>query len=561
MSDRQVPCALGLDFGTNTVRALIVDSRDGRELGTAEATYAHGDQGIITDPHQPDLARQHPLDYLEGASQVTRQAVAQAEADHGKTFSVIGIGVDATGSTPLPLDSQGDPLCLHPEFKDHPNAMAWLWKDHTSIAEAAELTEHAQKEATGYLKTCGGTYSSEWFWAKLLHCARETPSLIAETATWIEIADWIPAVLCGREQHPKRGICQAGHKGWFHDDWGGYPSIEFLEKVDPQLSRIRQTLPQQAFPIDQAAGSLTVAWAERLGLAPGTPVAMGALDAHLGAVGCGIGPGTLVKILGTSTCDIIVSPLAEKLPDIPGLCGIVPHSVLPHHYGLEAGQSAVGDIFNWWVDVIQPGAGSTHESLTQQAAGQSPGEHGLLALDWNNGNRTVLVDPQLSGLILGQSLHTQPFEIYRALIEATAFGARVIMERIAEYGVPINQVIACGGIAEKNDFLMQLYADITGRVMKTSRSAQTCALGAAISGAVVGGAHPDIPSAQTAMTGTKARLFEPRGNAQERYDQLYALYRQLHDAFGVSGEPTELASIMKRLLEIRQQARQQNSPH
>ncbi len=550
--------ALGLDYGTNTVRALVAATDNGTEVATAEVPYAHGEHGIITDPTNPDLARQHPQDYLDGAASAAQQAIAQAQERVGTDqIDIVGIGVDATGSTPMPVDAQGNALTDQDRFEADPAAMAWLWKDHTSVAEAAELTQHAQAEAPQLLEKCGGTYSSEWYWAKLLRAARTAPEVIAATHSWVEIADWIPAVLTGNQAAPVRGICQAGHKGWFHSDWGGYPAAEFLQSRHPELARIRETLPNETFPINQQAGELTAAWADRMGLRPGIPVAVGALDAHLGAVGSGIRQGALVKILGTSTCDIIVSPMTQSLPYIPGLCGIVPHSVIPDHFGLEAGQSAVGDIFNWWVDQIQPGDQLTHESLTDAAAQQAPGESGLLALDWNNGNRTVLVDPKLSGLLVGQSLHTQPHEIYRALIEATAFGARMIMERIEQYGVTVSEVINCGGIAEKNAFLMQLYADVTGRQMKQSRSAQTCALGAAICGAVVGGAHPDIPTAQQHMTGTKETVFTPNPTAQAVYNELFQLYGTLHDAFGVAGTQAELAPVMKRLLEIRQQARTQ----
>ena len=555
MSSSILRYALGLDFGTNSVRALISNTEDGSDVASAEAPYRHGENGIVVDPAQPELARQVPSDYLDGAVDAVNVALEKARAYNGTDFQICGIGIDATGSTPMPTDTAGRSLIEHPQFKDNPNAMAWLWKDHTSIAEANELTAAAKSQKPNYLEKCGGTYSSEWYWAKLLHCARMDPELIAATHSWIEIADWIPAVLTGNEATPKRGICQAGHKGWFHDDWGGYPEAEFLDQMDPALARIRASLPEKTYAIDQVAGHLTAQWAERMGLSPNIPVAIGALDAHLGAVGCGIKTGTLVKILGTSTCDIVVSPAETKLPYIPGLCGIVPDSVLPQHFGLEAGQSAVGDIFNWWVEVIQPQASPSHEALTQLAQNQQPGESGLLALDWNNGNRTVLVDPQLSGLILGQSLHTQAFEIYRALLEATAFGARMIMDRIENYGVSIEEVIACGGIAEKNDFLMQLYADVTGRTMKTSSSPQTCALGAAICGAVAGKIFPDLPSAQAAMTSTKERSFTPRATASATYEKLFGLYSIIHDAFGVKGSEADLFPVMKELLKIRNEVR------
>jgi L-ribulokinase len=303
-------------------------------------------------------------------------------------------------------------------------------------------------------------------------------------------------------------------------------------------------------------GGLTAAWASRTGLRPGVPVATGAFDAHLGGVGSGIGPGTLVKIIGTSTCDMMVVPLGQKLADIPGLCGIVPGSILPGHYGLEAGQSAVGDIFNWFVNYLKPlGSAGTHERLTAAAAALQPGESGLLALDWNNGNRTVLVDQRLTGLLLGQTLYTTPAEIYRALIEATAFGALTIINRFEEYGVRVKQVVNCGGIAEKNPVVMQIYADVTGRPMKVSRSAQTCALGAAIAGAVVGGAYPNVAAAQRRMTGLKRRVFKPNAAAHRVYRQLYALYRRLHDAFGTTTWQGNLHGVMKELLAIRAQVR------
>jgi L-ribulokinase len=323
------------------------------------------------------------------------------------------------------------------------------------------------------------------------------------------------------------------------------------------LGALRSRLPRAAYPIDRAVGGLTAEWARLTGLPSGIPVAVGAFDAHLGAVGAGIAPGTLVKIIGTSTCDITIVPAGRELADIPGLCGIVEGSVLPGYYGLEAGQSAVGDIFNWFVNCIRPGgrkAGS-HEELSATTAKLAPGESGLLALDWNNGNRTILVDQRLTGLLIGQTLYTTPAEIYRTLIEATAFGALTIINRFEEYGVKIEQIVNCGGIAEKNPLVMQIYADVTGRPMKISRSAQTCALGAAIAGAVVAGAHPGYAEAQKAMTGLKPRVFKPNPRAHEIYRDLYTLYRRLHDAFGVKDAHGNLYDVMKQLLDIRNRVR------
>jgi L-ribulokinase len=303
-------------------------------------------------------------------------------------------------------------------------------------------------------------------------------------------------------------------------------------------------------------GGLTADWAKRTGLRAGTPVAVGAFDAHLGAIGSGVAAGALVKIIGTSTCDIAISSNTKKLADVPGLCGIVDGSVRPGYFGLEAGQSAVGDIFNWFVNYIQPcGKAGGHESLTAEATKLKAGESGLLALDWNNGNRTVLVDQRLTGLLVGQTLYTTPAEVYRALIEATAFGALTIINRFEEYGVKINQVINCGGIAEKNPVVMQIYADVTGRPMKVSRSAQTCALGSAVAAAVVAGAHKNFDAAQKAMTGLKPRVFKPDPKAHAVYKQLYALYKELHDAFGTDTWKGNLHGVMKKLIAIRQKAR------
>jgi L-ribulokinase len=547
--------SIGLDYGTNSVRALIVNVANGKEVGTAVWDYAHGTHGVILS-RDPNLARQHPADYLTGAEVTIKKALAQAKrAVRGfKPEQVIGIGVDTTGSTPMPVDANGRALAFDKRFAKNPAAMAWLWKDHTGVAEAAEITFLAKQIRPPYLTKCGGTYSSEWFFSKILRCLRVAPEVFNAAYTWVEIADWIPAMLTGTEAPDKLtvGICAAGHKAMYSDAWGGYPDAEFLGQLHPKLGELRARLRPQARMIDRAVGGLTADWAKRTGLPAGIPVAVGAFDAHLGGVGCGIAPGTLVKIIGTSTCDIAIAPVGEELADIPGLCGIVNGSVLPGYYGLEAGQSAVGDIFNWFVNYLHAGS---HEELTKAAAKMKPGASGLLALDWNNGNRTILVDQRLTGLLLGQTLYTTPAEIYRALIEATAFGALAIINRFEEYGVKIEQIVNCGGIAEKNPVAMQIYADVTGRPMKISRSAQTCALGAAIAGAVVAETHSNYAAAQKAMTGVKKRVFTPNAQAHAVYKELYALYRKLHDAFGTREWNGNLHDVMKRLLDVRAKAR------
>lgn len=552
--------SLGLDYGTNSVRCLIVDIESGAEVASSVWNYSHGQNGIILS-RDPNLARQHPGDYVTGAERTILGALAAAK-DAVAGFhpgQVIGLGVDATGSTPLPVDRNGRPLALDRRWEENPDALAWLWKDHTAVAEAAEITALAREIRPHYLTTCGGAYSSEWFFSKILRCRRANAEVFQAAHLWVECADWIPAMLTGTSV-PDRltvGICAAGHKAMYHESWGGYPDTEFLTRLDPALGELRARLRSNAAAIDRSVGGLTAEWAARTGLPAGLPVAAGAIDAHLGGVGAGIAPGILVKIIGTSTCDMMVTPLDQALADIPGLCGIVAGSILPGFYGLEAGQAAVGDIFNWFVNYLQPrGAkAGSHETLSAEAARLRPGESGLLALDWNNGNRTILADQRLTGLLLGQTLHTTPAEIYRALIEATAFGALTIIQRFEEYKIPVQQIVTCGGIAEKNPLVMQTYADITGRPIKISRSPQTCALGAAIAGAVVAGAYKDVPAAQQRMTGLKSQMFHPDPQAHATYTRLYALYRQLHDAFGTSAGNGALHNVMKDLLQIRSEAR------
>lgn len=550
---------IGLDYGSNSVRCVIVDTSNGNEVGTAVFNYPTGNAGIILDANDHNVARQNPTDYIEGLEVTIKDAIEEAKI---LPDEIVGIGVDTTGSTPLPIDKDGTPLGLLDEFKDNPNAMAWLWKDHTGYGEAAEITELAEKEHPEYLAKCGGTYSSEWFFSKILHCLRVDEKVFDAAFTWVEHADYMTALLTGttNPKEIKRCRCAAGHKAMFNDSWGGYPDKAFLAKLAPKLGKLRDALGDETYAIDTVAGNLTKEWADKLGLKEGVPVAMGAFDAHLGAVGSGIKEGALVKIIGTSTCDMVAAPNKTKLADVPGICGIVDGSVLPGYFGLEAGQSAVGDIFNWFVNYIQPGGKETgdHIALTEKAEKLRPGQSGLLALDWNNGNRTVLVDQRLTGLLLGQTLHTRPEEIYRALIEATAFGALTIINRFEEYGIKIKEVINCGGIAEKNPMLMQIYADITGKEMKVSRSSQTCALGSAIAAAVVAGkakgGYNNFADAQDAMTGVREITYKPIAENQKVYQQLYKLYKQLHDAFGTVGYGSSLYDVMKDLLAIKEKA-------
>jgi L-ribulokinase len=545
---------IGVDFGTNSVRALVVRCSDGAEYGSRVVGYPSGAQGVLLDPKDGLLARQHPGDYVYGLEESVKGALAEARRKSDFDASqVIGIGLDSTGSSPIPVDERNVPLALSERWIDDLNAQCWLWKDHTSWREAAKITELSAKLRPQYIAKCGGVYSSEWFWAKLWHCLNVAPETFEAAYSWVELADWVPSLLAGvtDPRKVKRGVCAAGHKALYSDEWGGLPDKEFLGALDPRLASLRDRLYERAYDATEPAGSLCPEWAAKLELRAGIAIAIGEFDVHYGSIGCGVGEGTLVKVIGTSTCDCAVVSASKKVADIPGICGIVKGAILPGYFGIEAGQSAVGDIFRWWVEEVLGGDAELHARLSAEAAKQRPGQAGLLALDWNNGNRTILVDQRLSGLILGQDLYTSRADIYRALIEATAFGARAIIERLREYGVPTDTVVCTGGIAEKNPLLMQIYADVTGCVMHVAGSTQTCALGSAVAAAVLAGAHPDFASAEAAMTRLRPESFEPNGDNQAVYDQLYALYRELHDSFGGLTKSADLSQVMKRLLDIK----------
>lgn len=549
--------SLGLDYGTNSVRALVVRCRDGKEFGSCVVGYASGREGVLLDPRDHNLARQHPGDYLDGLEKAVAGALREAGRIAG--FSpdrIVGIGVDTTGSSPIPVDGINRALGTLPKWRKNFAAQCWLWKDHTSHREAARITELAAARRPHFIAKCGNTYSSEWFWSKIWHCKKVAPDVFKAAYSWVELADWIPSVLAGvtDPRAVKRGICAAGHKALFSDEWGGLPDKKFLAMLDPGLAALRDRLYDTAHDASQAAGALCPAWARKLGLPAGIPIAIGEFDVHYGAIGCGIAEGVLVKVIGTSTCDCAVVSGRKKVADIPGICGIVPGAILPGFFGVEAGQSAVGDIFKWWVEGVCGGDASLHARLTREAAALRPGQSGLLALDWNNGNRTILVDPLLSGLLVGQTLHTTRAEIYRALIEGTAFGARAIIERIKEYGVPVKRVVCAGGIAEKNPLLMQIYADVTGCTMQVAGSSQACALGSAVAAAVLAGQHKDFPSAQRAMTSLKDKVYRPIPAQRRAYDRLYRLYRRLYDTFGGIDKKAALGTLMKELLEIKESA-------
>lgn len=549
--------SLGIDFGTNSVRALLVDLMSGEEISSETSPYHSGENGIILDNSQPHLARQFPGDYLESLQEAVRKTIESATDKGHPVKDLKGIGIDGTGSSPLPVDATMQPLTFQKTFRNNLNAYTWLWKDHTAAEEAHLITETAKQIRPHYLEKCGGAYSSEWFFAKIYHCLNTDPQVFQAAHSWIELSDYIPAVLCGINdpQMVKRNICAAGHKAMYSDNWGGLPDEEFWRQLSPALADLRKNLYETATTSDQIAGYLNIEWAEKLGLREGTPVGLGALDAHYGGIGAGVGKEILVKIIGTSTCDIMVYPDDGTLEDIPGVAGLVKGSVLPGYIGIEAGQSAVGDLFNWLVSRFLRQDETYHTVLTEKASQLKAGESGLLALDWNNGNRNILTDPKLSGLLVGQTLLTSDDEIYRALIEATAFGARRIIEQMEKYGVKITKVINCGGIAEKNPLVMQIYADIIGRPMAVAQSPQTVALGAAIMGGAAAAkkevGFETVESIQKRVCHIKDRVYYPDSTAQKNYHRLYQLYLSLHDGFGVKNNQINMYSIMKELMEIK----------
>lgn len=549
--------AVGIDYGTNSVRCVVLDLESGAETASAAAGYPSGDDGVIGEAGNPHLARQEPDDYWRALEKALPAALDLARRDPGfSPVKVVGIGVDATGSTPLPVDENLVPLSLRDGFGGDRNALAFLWKDHSAADEAEEITALAARLRPRFLARTGGVYSSEWYFSKLLYLFRRARPVFDAMAGFVELSDYIPAALCGvtGPAAVRRGICAAGHKAMFSDDWGGLPDGDFLAALFPGAADLERFRFDRAFPAGEKAGFLCPSRAEKLGLPAGIPVSVGALDAHMGAVGAGVKPGVLVKVIGTSTCDMAVAPAAGGTPEIPGICGIVPGSIIPGYNGIEAGQSAVGDIFHWFAGRFMAGTGRGHDWFSERAATLAPGAGGLLALDWHNGNRTVLVDQKLTGLILGLTLETRPEQVYRALVEATGFGARVIIERLEEYGVAVEDIVAAGGIPGKNPLLVQIYADITGRKMRIAASGQACAVGAALFGAVAAGPERGgiarLDEARERVCRFRDEEYRPCPERQAAYERLYRLYRDVHDAFGLRAGPGAkgLGHVMKELL-------------
>jgi len=545
---------LGIDFGTDSVRAIVVDAADGSAAGQAVKEYPRWAAGRYCSPRD-NRFRQHPLDYVESMEASVRGALDKA--GEAARSDLRAIAVDTTGSTPCFADAAGRPLALSSEFAEDPDAMFILWKDHTSVAEAERINAVARSwGGEDYTRFEGGIYSSEWFWAKTLHVAQTNRRVASAAATIVEHCDWMPALLTGVSDYRglRRSRCAAGHKAMWHASWGGYPPADFLNRLHPELARLAASLGTETWTTDTAAGALCPEWAAKLGLAAGIPVSVGAFDAHVGAVGGDVAPGTLLKIMGTSTCDVMVgpapgagSPAGESL--VRGICGQVDGSVIPGLIGYEAGQSAFGDVFAWFRGILAwpfralggalrssgaSGVPSVEEieaallpALESEASAIDPAASSLVALDWLNGRRTPDADQSLKGAIAGITLGTSAPMIYRALIEAAAFGSRAIVERLRAEGVAVERVAAVGGVARKSALVMQISADVLGMEIAVSASDQSVALGAAMFAAVTAGLYPDVLSAQAAMSPGVERLYKPDPARAAIYDTLYERYRAL----------------------------------
>ncbi len=541
---------IGVDYGTDSVRALVVDTRTCEEMGTHVFEYPRWKEGLYCDPSTNSF-RQHPLDYLEGLEVSIVGALESCGADVAR--EVVGISVDTTGSTPVAVNRQGVPLALLPGFEENPNAMFVLWKDHTALKEADEINALARSwGGIDYTKYEGGIYSSEWFWAKVLHVLREDKDVREQAWSWVEHCDWIPALLAG-DTDPlilKRSRCAAGHKAMWHESFGGLPEEEFLLKLDPVLAGIRERLFRETATCDVKVGSLSEEWTQKLGLPDSVVIGAGAFDAHLGALGAEIGPYQLSKVMGTSTCDMLIAP-AEEVGDrtVEGICGQVDGSIVPGMVGLEAGQSAFGDIYAWFKDLllwpiehVVTGIDDLDEALKQKirketadrmidqlskdAAKINPSDSSLLALDWMNGRRTPDANQNLKGAIMGLTLGTDAPAIFRALVEATAFGAKMIVDRFVEEGVRIDGVIALGGVAKKSPLVMQIVADVLNKPIKVARSEQAVALGSAMAASVVAGVHNSIPEAQQAMGGGFECEYHPDPEMARVYVGLFEAYKR-----------------------------------
>lgn len=533
MNDSIGGFAIGLDFGTDNVRAVVVRVEDGEEVSHGVSNYRRWAEQKYCDSAR-QMFRHHPADYLESLTEAVHQALI---GQGGIAQRVIGIGVDTTGSSPLPISASASALAFDPEFSDDPDAMCILWKDHTSVAEAEEINALCHSgRFEDYTRYVGGIYSSEWFWAKILRVGRENRKVFEAAASWVELCDWIPAVLSGVDDFTNvvRSRCAAGHKAIWHPDFGGLPPREWMAALDPCLGNLATPLFSQTLTSDQPAGRLTADWAEALGVPAGIPVAVGAFDCHIGAVGAGIEPYSLVRVMGTSTCDIMVaSPESVGDTVVQGICGQVPDSVLPGYIGFEAGQSSFGDVFAWFDRVLRWGrdddleAGSLLSPLGEAAQALPPGGYGERALDWLNGRRTPDADQTVRSVIAGLHLGSSAPSIYRGLVESTAFGSRAIVDRFEDQGIPVKRIVAIGGIARKSQFITQVCADVLGREIEVVESDQCCARGAAIFAATAAGEYRDVQEAKAAMHSPVETTFKPDPEATKAYEALYEDYLAL----------------------------------
>lgn len=533
---------IGIDYGTDSVRSVLVNAINGSEVASSVYYYPRWKRGEFCIPSKNQF-RQHPLDYIEGLTETIKDCVKKAGDEIAS--QVKAISVDTTGSTPIAVDKTGTPLALLPGFENNPHAMFLLWKDHTAIKEAEEINRHAKKFDINYLQFVGGIYSSEWFWAKLLRTLRTDEVVRNACHSWVEHCDWIPFLLCGgnKAEDIKRGVCSAGHKSLWSEEFGGLPPEEFFSSLDPLLAGYREKLFTETYASDKAAGIISKEWAAKLGLPADVLIGVGAFDAHMGAVGGQIEPYHLSKVMGTSTCDMLVAPINEVGNTlVNGICGQVNGSIIPGMIGMEAGQSAFGDAYAWFKNLLlwplknialehistevllQEIEDKIIPELSRQAELLNPEEHSELALDWLNGRRTPDANQELKGAFLGIGLGSDAVSVFRALVEATCFGAKKIVDRFIEQGIPVKGLIGLGGVAKKSPFIMQMMADVMNMPIKIHKSEQTCAIGAAMFAATIVGIYPKVEDAMAAMgQGFDAEYF-PNEERVKIYTKRYQKY-------------------------------------
>ena len=533
---------IGIDYGTDSVRSVIVDTANGKEVASSTFHYPCWKKGLYCNASKQQF-RQHPRDYIEGLERSIHHCVQQAGKE--VAANIKAISVDTTGSTPVAVDESGTPLSLLPQFAENPNAMFVLWKDHTAIKEAEQINAHNAKSDIDYLKYSGGIYSSEWFWAKLLHVLRNDEAVAKACYSWAEHCDWIPFLLTGGENinQMKRGVCASGHKAMWAKEHGGYPSDKFFSTLDPLLAGFVNRIPAETYSADQQVGVISKEWSQKLGLPADVVVGVGALDAHMGAVGGQIEPYYLSKVMGTSTCDMLVAPLSDiGDKEVKGICGQVNGSIIPGMSGLEAGQSAFGDVYAWFrnllmwpLEILSEGDSEKYESLiadriipelSRRAADLDFDTDSEIAVDWLNGRRTPDANQALKGGITSINLASDAPRIFRALAEATCFGAKKIVERFKEEGVEIKGLIGIGGVARKSPFIMQMMADVMNMPIKIHRSEQTCAAGAAMFAATAAGIYPSVKDAMEKMGIGFDITYYPSDEKSKLYEKRYEKYLQ-----------------------------------